>query len=231
MKLINWVFGNFTYVSRYIVWAVDVFLSVVATLISYLFFYYLLHINVVPGLAWFLLLESTLVSALWTYVFKTFIGIIRRTTIVELVRVVYAMLLKGVSLYGLYFLTTDYVGRFVISSIIGDVLLSIILLMSMRMFVVSFYMHVIRGAERGRSNTLVYGISSVSMDLAESLMKGNQYNVVGFISRSKDESAHRPLGTPIYYIDPKPASVPSWVTVIPKKATEGVADLITLLRQ
>lgn len=200
MKLINWVFGNFTYVSRYIVWAVDVFLSVVATLISYLFFYYLLHINVVPGLAWFLLLESTLVSALWTYVFKTFVGIIRRTTIVELARVVYAMLLKGVSLFGLYFLTTDYVGRFVISIIVGDVLLSIILLMSMRMFVVSFYMHVIRGAERGRSNTLVYGISSVSMDLAESLMKGNQYNVVGFISRSKDESAHRPMGTPIYYI-------------------------------
>lgn len=38
-------------------------------------------------------------------------------------------------------------------------------------------------------------------------------------------------GTPIYYIDPNPAAVPSWVTVIPKKATEGVADLIELLRQ
>ncbi len=36
-------------------------------------------------------------------------------------------------------------------------------------------------------------------------------------------------GTPIYYIDPNPAAVPSWVTVIPKKATEGVADLIALL--
>ena len=36
-------------------------------------------------------------------------------------------------------------------------------------------------------------------------------------------------GTPIYYIDPNPASVPSWVTVIPKKATEGVAELITIL--
>lgn len=36
-------------------------------------------------------------------------------------------------------------------------------------------------------------------------------------------------GTPVYYIDPNPAAVPSWVTVIPKKATEGVADLIALL--
>ncbi len=37
-------------------------------------------------------------------------------------------------------------------------------------------------------------------------------------------------GTEVYYIDPNPASVPSWVHVIPKKATEGVADLIKLLR-
>ena len=36
-------------------------------------------------------------------------------------------------------------------------------------------------------------------------------------------------GVPIYYIDPHPASVPSNVTVIPKKATEGVRELISLL--
>lgn len=200
MKLVNWVFGKFTYVSRYIVWAVDVFLSVVATLISYLFFYYLLHINVVPGSVWLLLLEATLVSAFWTFVFKTFVGIIRRTTVAELGRVVYAMLLKGVTLYALAFLTNEYVGRFIIATTLADVAFSIILLMGMRMFVVSFYMHVIRGAERGFSNSLIYGISPASMDLAESLMKGNQYSVVGFVSRVKDDSAHRPLGTPIYYI-------------------------------
>ena len=35
---------------------------------------------------------------------------------------------------------------------------------------------------------------------------------------------------PIYYIDPRPAAVPDWVTVIPKPATQGVAELIDLLR-
>ena len=38
-------------------------------------------------------------------------------------------------------------------------------------------------------------------------------------------------GVPIYYIDPNPASVPSWVTVIQKPATQGVADLIDILRK
>jgi hypothetical protein len=36
---------------------------------------------------------------------------------------------------------------------------------------------------------------------------------------------------PIYYIDPNPAAVPDWVHVIKKPATQGVAELIDLLRQ
>lgn len=39
------------------------------------------------------------------------------------------------------------------------------------------------------------------------------------------------LHTPIYFIDPKPTNVPSWmpVTVIPQKATEGMKELTNLL--
>ncbi|MDE6318007.1 MAG: NAD-dependent deacylase [Muribaculaceae bacterium] len=38
-------------------------------------------------------------------------------------------------------------------------------------------------------------------------------------------------GIPVFYIDPNPAAVPSNVTVIPMKATAGVARLATLLQQ
>ena len=38
-------------------------------------------------------------------------------------------------------------------------------------------------------------------------------------------------GVPIYYIDPRPAAVPIWVNVIPKPATQGVAELIDILRK
>lgn len=40
---------------------------------------------------------------------------------------------------------------------------------------------------------------------------------------------YAPAGAEVYYIDPRPASVPSRVHVIAKKATEGVADLINIL--
>lgn len=37
-------------------------------------------------------------------------------------------------------------------------------------------------------------------------------------------------GVPVYYIDPNPAAVPDYVTVIPEKATAGVQKLVELLR-
>ena len=40
---------------------------------------------------------------------------------------------------------------------------------------------------------------------------------------------YAPASAEIYYIDPRPAAVPSRVHVIAKKATEGVAELIELL--
>ena len=40
-----------------------------------------------------------------------------------------------------------------------------------------------------------------------------------------------PSGIPVYYIDPNPAPVPDWVTVIREPATKGVATLAALLRQ
>lgn len=36
-------------------------------------------------------------------------------------------------------------------------------------------------------------------------------------------------GTPVYYIDPHPASVPAGVTVLPLPATQGVARLVAML--
>lgn len=38
-------------------------------------------------------------------------------------------------------------------------------------------------------------------------------------------------GTPVYYIDPHPAAVPSWVHVIAEPATKGVAELVKILEK
>ena len=77
MGFLRFLFKNFSHLSRYMVWLADCFLSVMATLLSYLFFNYLIHIDIVPGFVWALLLMSALISLFWTRLFKTNIGIIR----------------------------------------------------------------------------------------------------------------------------------------------------------
>lgn len=42
---------------------------------------------------------------------------------------------------------------------------------------------------------------------------------------------YAPSKAKVFYIDPKPAQVPAWVTVIAKPATEGVADLVKIIEQ
>lgn len=49
------------------------------------------------------------------------------------------------------------------------------------------------------------------------------YPAAGLISYARK-------GIPVYYIDPKPAAVPPYVTVIPAKATDGVRQLARILR-
>ena len=98
MKLLKLLFKNFSHLSRYMVWLADCFLSVVATLLSYLFFNYLIHIDIVPGFVWIVLLFSAIATLLWTWVFKTNIGIIRHATVAELAPIAYAMTFKVLSL-------------------------------------------------------------------------------------------------------------------------------------
>lgn len=201
MGLLRFLFKNFNYVSRYIVWLADCFLSVIATLLSYLFFNYLIHIDVVPGFVWALLLASAVFSLLWTWVCKTNIGIIRHATLAELAPVAYAMALKALSLLLLAYIFLDYVGIFIYSILILDFALSVLLLMLMRVFLVSFYYHVTASNSQKAQNTLIFGTSNAAVSLANYLRKNKSYKMVGFVTRNEQMKNYRAAGYPIYYFD------------------------------
>ena len=147
---------HYNYLSRYLVWAIDIFLSVVATLLSYLFLNYLVHINIIPGVALLFLSWSMVISIFWTWVTKTYDGIIRHATITELTRIVYAMLLKDITLLVVSFFIFEHVGRFVLAIITLDFIISVFLLMLMRITVAAFYYSVISGSGSGTLNTMIY---------------------------------------------------------------------------
>ena len=201
MKLLKLLFKNFSHLSRYMVWLADCFLSVVATLLSYLFFNYLIHIDIVPGFVWIVLLFSAIATLLWTWAFKTNIGIIRHATVAELAPIAYAMTFKVLSLLILAYIFLEYVGLFVYSILILDFALSVLLLLLMRVFVVSFYYYVISANTEKAQNALIYGTSNAAVSLANYLRKNKAYKMVGFVTRNEQMKNYRAAGYPIYYFD------------------------------
>lgn len=201
MSLFRIVYNRINHFSRYIVWAVDCFFSVIATLLSYLFFNYLVGIDVVPGFIWRMLLASTIATLIWTWVFKTYDGIIRHATITDMHRIILAMLLKALTLLLLSYFVSEYVGTFVYSILIGDFVLSIFFLITLRVFLVSFYYYLTNANNANRQNVLIYGTSDAAISLAGFLRKNETYHVVGFITADENKKSYRLVGHRIYYVN------------------------------
>ena len=201
MSLFRIVYNRINHFSRYIVWAVDCFFSVIATLLSYLFFNYLVGLDVVPGFIWRMLLASTIATLIWTWVFKTYDGIIRHATITDMHRIILAMLLKALTLLLLSYFVSEYVGTFVYSILIGDFVLSIFFLITLRVFLVSFYYYITNANNANRQNVLIYGTSDAAISLAGFLRKNKTYHMVGFITADENKKSYRLVGHRIYYVN------------------------------
>ncbi len=194
---------HFNYLSRYLVWATDTFLSVVATLLSYLFLNYLVHINIIPGVALLFLFWSTVVSVFWTWVTKTYDGIIRHATVTEFTRIIYAMLLKAVSLLLISFFIFEKVGNFVLAIILLDFVIAVFLLMLVRVTIATFYYSVINSGGSGTMNTMIFSSEDeLAVSLANYLRSTEtQYNLVGFLTRDPHKNHFRMMGHKFFYID------------------------------
>lgn len=197
-------FLRMSYLNPYIIWGADCILSLLCSLLSFLFYHYLINVSVDVELLHHFLWVALISSFVWTGVCKTFRGIIRYSTMVELTRVIYAMMLKALTLTVSAYLVLDYVGLFVYSVIITDFIGSVFLLMSVRVFIVNFYYHLLWLLKKPKQVTLIYGVTEDAISLANHLRNGNgSYDVIGFVTRQAENKKLRVAGYTIYLIDEK----------------------------
>lgn len=190
------------YIHPYIIWCIDVFLSVISSFSIFLFFHYLINISIHFNQQRYILLIAVISSIVWTGICKTYEGIIRYSTLVELTRIIYAMLLKALTFVLFAYITLDYIGLFIYSIIITDFISSVFLLMCTRILTVNFYYHLLQLLKKPRQATLIYGISERGISLANHLRsENNPYNVFGFITRKPENKKYRLVGYQIYLID------------------------------
>lgn len=131
------------YIHPYIIWCIDVFYLSYPHF--YLFiFHYLINISIHFNQQRYILLIAVISSIVWTGICKTYEGIIRYSTLVELTRIIYAMLLKALTFVLFAYITLDYIGLFIYSIIITDFISSVFLLMCTRILTVNFYYHLLQ---------------------------------------------------------------------------------------
>ncbi|MCI6522366.1 MAG: polysaccharide biosynthesis protein [Parabacteroides sp.] len=197
-------FLRMSYLNPYIIWGADCILSFLCSLLSFLFYHYLINVSVDVELLHHFLWVALIASFVWTGVCKTFRGIIRYSTMVELTRVIYAMMLKALTFTVAAYIVLDYVGLFAYSVIITDFIGSVFLLMSVRVFIVNFYYHLLWLLKKPKQVTLIYGVTEGAINLANHLRNGNgSYDVIGFVTRQAENKKLRVAGYTIYLIDEK----------------------------
>lgn len=194
---------NISFLSKYIIWTSDVLLSVLSTSFSFLFYHYLMKVDTDLQKVFFVLFISFATSTFSTWICKTHQGIIRHSSLVELVRIIYAMSIKALLLLTVAYIYLDYVGLFVYTLIISDWIMSVFLLMLVRVLIVNFYYNLIEKLS-GKENSiaLIYEVSEASISLAAYLSKAlnSKYSLKGFITRDSSYKGNRIAGYPVFYI-------------------------------
>ena len=188
--------------SKYIIWIVDSVLPMFSFCFCYLLFHYLVKLEVDTGEFFLRLSIALFVSVVAAWFFRTYQGIIRHTSAVELVRIVYAMLVKAFVFLVLEILVQEYVGTFICSMIFSDFILSVFLLMCTRIMIVNFYDYLLEKVNRQGVKTLIYGTSEAAVSLNNYIryMSQKDYCVLGFITRDSSLKDYRLHEKPVIYL-------------------------------
>lgn len=196
--------ANVKYFNRWIIFCLDLGLSLLATLIGVLSLYNLVGIRLSYVCSFQIVLASILSSAIAFLVFKAYKGVIRHSTVRGLWRLGMVAIVKAILLW-LIFLLFDlglsskayWVG------LTADCILTIVLLVSFRVLMLNAYNLLLGQVGRRQKRVLIYGTGSESALLASSSSARiflQTYKVIGFVSFNPQRHNYQLADQPVYTI-------------------------------
>ena len=190
------------YLPRWIILITDVILCIFAYTIAYQLshhFYYFQY----PDIKLYKLdnfLITLLSQIFWFWVFKTYAGIIRYSTFVDITKLLYSIFATLITLFGIHYLSISIVGEgiFLRLGIILYCVFAFLLLLFLRIVVKTVYDIFIVSSGRTIS-VVVYGTKSAGISIAKMIRSEttSRYRVVGFVDDSRHQDKQI-FGLPIY---------------------------------
>lgn len=196
--------ANVKYFNRWVIFCLDLGLSLVATAIGVLGLYNLVGIRLGYVDSSKIVLASILSSAIAFLIFKAYKGVIRHSTVRGLWRLGMVAIVKTILvwlmflLFGLGLSSKAYwVG------LTADCILTIVLLVSFRVLLLNAYNLILGQVGRRQKRVLIYGTGSESALLATSSSARiflQTYKVIGFVSFNPQRHNYQLADQPVYTI-------------------------------
>lgn len=196
------------YLPRWIILMIDIFLIFLATLFSSYIISKLSYNKEVfyNNVHMFTLIVG--VSVAFMYIFKTYAGIIRHSTFIDLFKLLLSTFCSTLTVFVIsytYYMVTDF--KLVSAHIPFFTIFfasSFMILFMFRLFVKEFF-HIVREFRRStlKKRIIVLGIDETSIAIARAVLDNPNlpYQIVGFLTQRLDSRRAHLLGKPIYTKD------------------------------
>lgn len=136
------------------------------------------------------------------FMLKSYQGLIRHSSLIELWRLFVSLFISCIVLY-LLILFVGYKFDYRFFFVQNVFLISLVLMLIMRFFIVLIYNYTVNYTTEVRNKSLIYEIDTHSIALAQWLNKSaaNQHQVQGFVTRIKNAKKTRIHGLPVHYLN------------------------------
>lgn len=199
---------NSPYISRWSVLMIDSFIATFATLSVYLVLGFFVKSEPVFSRYAYIALFSLVTSIGTFFLFGTYRGIMRHTTMQEVMRISVAVVFKSVILLVIYVLLKNQIGITfsnvnIFFSQMADIVCSLTLLIAFRMFIIYIYELFLASNNKTSKRVLIYGDGAKSVALSAFLSRNlhAEYRIMGFITMQSRITKLKLQGLSVYTID------------------------------
>lgn len=216
---------NSPYLSRWSILVIDSLVTTFATVSVYLILGFFVRSEAPFSTYLMVALLGFIVSMVSFLLFGTHRGIMRHTTIQEIARISFAVLVKSFVLLVIFVAFRKAIGftfnnLMLALSQVGDVVASVALLTALRMFLIYIYELLLASRNKTAKRVLIYGDDAKSVALY-TYLSGNlhaEFRIMGYVKMQKIITKLKLQGLPVYTID----SFDYFSEVIEKKNVNAV---------
>lgn len=199
---------NSPYISRWSVLLIDTFISTFATVSVYLVLGFFVKSEPILSRYLYIALLAAVSSICTFYIFGTYRGIMRHTTMQEVMRISAAVCVKSIILLALFVGLKDVIGITfsnvnLFFSQVADVLCSLALLIALRMFLIYIYELFLASNNKTSKRVLIYGDGPKSVALSSFLSRNlhAEYRIMGYVTMQSRRTKLKLQGLTVYTID------------------------------